>query len=187
MSTTRPPPLLESLTIASPCAASWADMTGDERVRHCGLCDQAVYNLSDMTRAEAEALVRGRTGRLCARLYRRSDGTVMTRDCPVGRLRTVRRRVAAAVGAVGVLLVTLVGWVVGTPGRAREVADRARAVEPFRTVMDWIDPPPRPEALMGEVLLSPEEIEQFKEECAAQGAEPAGDGLRDQADNPGSR
>src|SRR5262249_19034472 len=37
-------------------------------------------------------------GRLCGRLYRRSDGSVLTRDCPVGFRATVRRisRVAGA-------------------------------------------------------------------------------------------
>lgn len=150
---TQPLPLLDAVRIAAPCPASWADMTGDDRVRQCALCNQAVYNLSDMTRAEAEDLIRGRAGRLCVRLYRRADGTVMTRDCPVGRLRAVRRRVAMAVAATWLLLVTLIGWVVGTPGRARSVADAARTVEPFRTVIDWIDPPPR--AVMGGPICPP--------------------------------
>jgi hypothetical protein len=153
MAMTQPLLMLDAVRIAAPCPASWADMTGGDRVRHCALCDQAVYNLSDMTRAEAEALVRGPAGRLCARLYRRADGTVMTRDCPVGRLQIIRRRVAMAIAGVWLLLVTLVGWAVGTPGRARDMADRARAVEPLRTVMDWIDPPPRP--VMGMICPPP--------------------------------
>jgi len=52
-----------------------------------------VYNLSDMTRAEAEALVTKAEGRLCIRYYQRKDGTVLTRDCPTGvRIRRRRRR-----------------------------------------------------------------------------------------------
>jgi hypothetical protein len=35
-----------------------------------------------MTAAEAAALIAGREGRLCARLFRRADGTVITADCP---------------------------------------------------------------------------------------------------------
>ena len=50
-------PLLERVSIASPCTARWEDMRGDERRRHCGSCRLQVYNLSGMSRADAEALV----------------------------------------------------------------------------------------------------------------------------------
>ena len=86
-------PVLEGLRIASPCTASWEGMAGDDRVRHCGACRLNVYDLSSMTRREAEDLVRRTEGRLCVRFHRRADGTVLTRDCPVG-LRAVRRRLA---------------------------------------------------------------------------------------------
>src|SRR5690348_11198318 len=47
-------PLLDRIQIASPCEASWDAMNGDDRVRFCGLCEKNVYNLSAMTRDEAE-------------------------------------------------------------------------------------------------------------------------------------
>lgn len=75
---------LDALEIASPCSASWEDMHGDERVRHCEDCRLQVFDLSALSRADAEALVRERTGRLCVRMTRRADGTVLTRDCPEG-------------------------------------------------------------------------------------------------------
>jgi hypothetical protein len=68
-------------------------MTGDNRVRFCTECRLHVYNFAELTRTEAEDLLRTTEGRLCGRLYRRADGTVITKDCPVG-LRAVRRRVA---------------------------------------------------------------------------------------------
>ena len=37
-------------------------MVGDERVRACGSCDKHVYNLSAMTRDEAQALIIERNG-----------------------------------------------------------------------------------------------------------------------------
>jgi hypothetical protein len=77
-------PLLDRITIASPCSASWDDMVGDDRVRFCGKCEKNVYNLSSMESAEAEALLREHEGNVCVRLYRRQDGTVLTSDCPVG-------------------------------------------------------------------------------------------------------
>ncbi len=77
-------PLLENIQIASPCNADWNSMSGDERVRFCGDCRKQVYNLSGMSADEAEALLREKEGDLCARLYRRADGTVLTTDCPEG-------------------------------------------------------------------------------------------------------
>lgn len=77
-------PLLDDIAIATPCFVDWNSMVGDERVRFCGECQKQVYNLSNMNADEAEALVREREGDLCARLYRRADGTVLTADCPKG-------------------------------------------------------------------------------------------------------
>lgn len=51
-----------------------------------------------MTRREAEALLREKEGQLCARLYRRADGTILTENCPVG-LRVIGRRVSRVAGA----------------------------------------------------------------------------------------
>jgi hypothetical protein len=73
-------------------------MTGDNRVRHCQECKLNVYNLSEMTRSEAERLIAGREGRLCVRFYRRADGTILTRDCPWG-FRVMVRRVSRVAGA----------------------------------------------------------------------------------------
>jgi Carboxypeptidase regulatory-like domain len=93
-----PPDLLENVRVAAPCPASWERMTGDERVRHCGECELNVYNLSDMTRVEAERLLATHEGRLCIRFYRRDDGTIITRDCPRG-LQALIRRVSRMGGA----------------------------------------------------------------------------------------
>jgi hypothetical protein len=102
-------PLLESITIASPCTAKWDEMIGDERARFCTHCQKDVFNLSAMPRDEAESFMRERTAEVCVRLYKRFDGTVLTADCPVGVKRKRRRKaVAAAVGgsllAAGALL-----------------------------------------------------------------------------------
>lgn len=94
---------LESLRVASPCSASWDDMPGDDAVRYCGVCQLNVYNLSGMTRAEAETLINGSGGRLCVQLFRRADGTIMTADCPTG-LRTIRRRLAQFAAALVALV-----------------------------------------------------------------------------------
>lgn len=95
---------LNDIRIASPCPADWEKMVGDERVRHCSECNLNVYNLSAMTERQVQELISGSRGkRLCARLYRRADGTVLTQDCPWNfraLTRKVSRLAAAALTAV---------------------------------------------------------------------------------------
>jgi hypothetical protein len=57
------------------------EMPGDDRVRSCSACSLLVYNIAAMTSDEAASPIAGREGRLCARLFRRADGTVITADC----------------------------------------------------------------------------------------------------------
>jgi len=89
---------LEHVRVAAPCPADWGKMVGDERMRYCERCSLHVYNLSGMTRREAEALVTSAEGRLCVRFYRRADGTILTRNCPVG-LSALKRRATRAAAA----------------------------------------------------------------------------------------
>ena len=103
-------PLLETARIASPCDAAWHAMPGDDPVRFCHRCDKHVYNLSAMTRKEAEFLLAERQGPLCVSLFKRADGTVITSDCTVGVQHTRGRRariVAAAAGAIAAAGVTV--------------------------------------------------------------------------------
>lgn len=95
-------PVLDDIRIAAPCSASWAAMSGDERVRACGDCNKRVYNLSALTRDEAEALIIEKEGRLCVRYFQRTDGTILLKDCVIGVRRRRRRRVVAA-GAAALL------------------------------------------------------------------------------------
>jgi hypothetical protein len=89
---------LDRLTIPRPCPISWDSMTGDERVRLCSQCKTNVYNLSEMTRKEAEALIIEKEGNLCARIYKRADGTIITNDCrlAVKLIRQTLKRITAA-------------------------------------------------------------------------------------------
>jgi hypothetical protein len=102
--------MLPEIKIASPCSVPWEQMSGDNRTRHCSQCDLDVYNFSDMTSLEIEQLIAASAGqRLCGRLYRRPDGTILTRDCPVGlrnRIRRVSLRLTAALAAAMSLVFT---------------------------------------------------------------------------------
>jgi hypothetical protein len=88
---------LPNLRIGFACKQRWDDMVGDDRVRACGGCDRPVFNLSAMTRDDAERLLATRGLTPCVRFYRRPDGTVMTTDCPTGA-RPERRRLAVVAG-----------------------------------------------------------------------------------------
>lgn len=105
---------LDHVTVAAPCNVGWDNMVGNEKVRFCGQCNLNVYNLSGMTRTDAEHLIAQTEGRLCIRYYRRADGTILTKNCPVG-LRALKRQLSrianASISAVlsffaGILVVT---------------------------------------------------------------------------------
>jgi len=99
---------LDNVRIASPCSVDWNSMIGDNRQRFCGDCKLNVYNLSGMTRTEAENLIMNAEGRLCVKFYRRSDGSIITQDCPVGWAK-VKQRTQVFVTAVASLLFTFFG------------------------------------------------------------------------------
>lgn len=94
---------LSHVRIAAPCRADWERMRGNERVRFCDGCSMNVYNLSNMAKQDAEALILNTEGRLCVRYYSRADGSILTDNCPTG-LRALKSRVSgfsrAAVASV---------------------------------------------------------------------------------------
>ncbi|MBX3188192.1 MAG: hypothetical protein KF819_14315 [Labilithrix sp.] len=102
-------PLLDRITVKTPCDASWDDMIGTSAVRFCCTCSREVYDLSAMHPDEAEAFLaqHAHDGELpCARLYRRADGRVLTSECPAGEdRRRVRRALATLAGGIASLAV----------------------------------------------------------------------------------
>ena len=100
---------LNNLSVASPCSADWSEMYGDDRKRFCGDCKLNVYNLSGMTRDEAETLVMNAEGRLCVRFYKRADGSVITADCPVGWAKVKQRTKLWATAAASLLMALFTG------------------------------------------------------------------------------
>ncbi|CAN5347780.1 hypothetical protein BH11CYA1_BH11CYA1_37880 [soil metagenome] len=121
----QPSKLKDRAFIEIPCPTSWEKMTGDDSVRFCGQCSLNVYNISNLTDKEAEAVfAKGKNGeRLCARLYRRPDGTVMTDNCPraLRRIRTASKWLKTKIVACFGLLLSL-----GAPAQA-EGSEKADA------------------------------------------------------------
>jgi hypothetical protein len=94
---------LSHVRVAAPCRADWERMRGNDRVRFCDQCSMNVYNLSNMAKKDAEALILNTEGRLCVRYYSRADGSILTDNCPTG-LRALKSRLSgfsrAAVASV---------------------------------------------------------------------------------------
>lgn len=90
---------LAHVRVAAPCPSDWDRMVGHDRARFCNQCSLHVYNLSGMTRREAETFVSNAEGRVCVRYYRRRDGTILTKNCPVG-LRAIKQKVSRVAGSV---------------------------------------------------------------------------------------
>ena len=100
---------LNNVRVASPCPADWDQMLGNDRSRFCGQCNLNVYNLSAMSRSEAEDFIARSEGRVCIRLYRRKDGSIITENCPVG-LRALKKRMSRiAVALASAILTFLAG------------------------------------------------------------------------------
>lgn len=147
---TKPPISLDLIQIASPCEAPWEAMSGDERQRFCAHCKLHVYNLSEMTRSEAQQFLEQREGRTCVRLFRRGDGTVLTRDCPVG-LKALRQRLVRGVAALAGMVVALLG---GTLlGGAFNRLKPAGMQTPSAAFANWVDPQPEPIAIWGIAVM----------------------------------
>jgi len=106
---------LEQLKIASPCSTDWDRMSGDEKKRFCSECDKFVYDFSQMTRRQVEAIVSIHRGRLCARITRRPDGSLLTLETPQAN-PVVARRASPVVNAT---LAAILG--LGVPANALNV------------------------------------------------------------------
>ena len=122
------PQILDSIQIKEPCSASWEKMSGDERARHCRACSLTVFNFSSMTREAAEKLVREKEGRLCARFYRRADGTILTADCGQVIKQKKRRRTAIGLAAAASLFAVAFG---ATSNRADSDHDSGNGASPI--------------------------------------------------------
>lgn len=115
------PSILDNLRVASPCPKLWSDMelTPEQSVRFCGDCKKNVYDVSKMSKAQAELVLQqacaqqleGSGRSLCMQLYRRADGTIITDDCPVGlkRIRDSWRLIKRSAASFAALVLCQIG------------------------------------------------------------------------------
>ena len=58
-------------------------MDGDDRERFCMQCSKTVFNISDLSKKEANQFLIEKVGvDTCVKFYRRQDGTIKTDNCP---------------------------------------------------------------------------------------------------------
>lgn len=157
------------LKIASPCSESWDAMRGDERQRHCDRCRLNVYNVKELTEVEVRALLMKGEGRVCVRLYQRTDGTVLVKDCPTG-VAKLRKRALAGLTMAATLVLAVVGFRMGkkscatyangtwfervVSARVDYAKEELRSTRTFGPVIDELWPAPS-RMLMGDVAVPP--------------------------------
>ena len=114
-------------------------MHGNDRVRFCAACSKNVYNIAELSEAQASTLIGEAEGRTCVRFYRRRDGTVLTADCPVGLRSAVRRRVLrrATVGVMVALSLRSAVWFSTRNDRWTDLPPAPS--RPGVTLADWAD------------------------------------------------
>jgi hypothetical protein len=146
---------LDNLTIAAPCPANWDQMCGNDRVRFCSHCNLNVYNLSGMSRAGAERLLSNVEGRLCARFYRRADGTILTKNCPVGVSRIKQRvsRIASALFSAAVGFLGGIGLQHVFSGNQAVIQAPQREMGMIAEPVERLEPDYPKVAAMGEVTM----------------------------------
>jgi len=139
---------LNNLKVASPCSQDWEAMIGNDRKRFCGDCKLNVYNLSGMTRSEAENLLLNSEGRLCVRFYKRADGTVLTEDCPVG-WQALKKRISRTATA----FVSLFFGLLSGLGLISLLSQPKKQQHLMGAIAYKPTPKQTPEALMGDVAV----------------------------------
>ena len=149
---------LDVIEVEDPCTEDWDAMVGSGAVRYCQLCRFNVYDLSQMTRAEASELVESTEGRLCVSFYRRADGTVVTSDCAPARFAALRKAARRSLVVAGGLLAAFLGFVLGLAGLValrlgpkdsseavvRKLEVVAKAMVPLYVTESPPEPPPEP-------------------------------------------
>ncbi|HEV3120552.1 MAG TPA: hypothetical protein VGY53_01550, partial [Isosphaeraceae bacterium] len=114
---------------------------------------------------EAAALIQDSGGKLCARLYRRADGTVLTADCPVGVKAAVHRRLRRLAACAALLVGGLFSGAASLRAASSAVARGSippMPSGPSVTFQDWVDwalislgLKQRPQFIMGAVCPMP--------------------------------
>ena len=125
-----------------PCPEDWDRLSPEERGHFCATCQTKVWDISSMTKAEADTLVREQAGDLCVSYRERADGSVIYKPEPVVPAQRLLRRLPAAAG-----LSLMLAACTPTSGEkdAGPSEDKPAAAEPAAPTPE-AQPEPKPEA-----------------------------------------
>jgi hypothetical protein len=114
-------------------------MEGTDKVRFCGDCRLHVYNLSAMTRQEAQDLLREDGKVQCAYFYQRADGMMLIQDCPRGlaALAEKSKQGAAFLTRFVVVMCCLFIGLLMILGNQSGGSNSIWEMEPFHTIEAW--------------------------------------------------
>ena len=105
-------PVLPQIKINSPCPMDWDEMDGDASRRFCGHCQKHVHNFAEMD-ADSVGELLGSGISICAKIKKRADGSIVTKE------RRISRR--TWFGRLGALAASVAAFV--TLGGCREPVD----------------------------------------------------------------
>lgn len=167
----KPVPLLARIRVATPCHADWSQMTGDERVRHCAHCKKDVFNLSELSREQAERLIIEKNGDLCARYYQRQDGTILLADCSVG---IKQKRKTSVLAASAAMLLAGTGGIAGYLKLSHHHAKLERVPEPLMGAVAVVPdvPPPDVHEVKGDIGVEPPDTHEMQGQVVIQAPPP---------------
>ncbi len=97
---TQPKDKLNQLKSTFVCPTNWEAMVGSNRKRFCNECNKHVYDFSQMTRREVEAVIEAARGNLCARVTRKPDGSIQMMEAVRPALHLISRRASPLASAV---------------------------------------------------------------------------------------
>lgn len=99
---------------ASPCPVAWTELSGSDRVRWCNPCGHYVYNPNRISVDELMSVISFQEGFRPEYLYKREDGTLLSKNCLVGT-RKAQKLGALLTGGIAILLVVFSMSFAGRP------------------------------------------------------------------------
>ncbi|MBK9771536.1 MAG: hypothetical protein IPP57_12030 [Candidatus Obscuribacter sp.] len=130
-------PVVEAKKKALPCKWVWDEGDGysKDRFRHCGVCQQVVYDFKNLDKSEAEAIVYTRENIEKPVLYKRTDGKYMVNNCPVAVKHRKNMIVAGLVASFFVAgLVTIMVMMPPPPPPPPKPAALPTSKDPFAAI-----------------------------------------------------
>ena len=97
-------PVLPQVHINTPCRADWDSMAGDAQKRFCGSCQKHVHDLSQLDTESASKLLAKCDQKVCVRVRRNADGSVVTKDNDLSRRNWLSNCATTVAGLMTMLI-----------------------------------------------------------------------------------